>query len=495
MKSDYKTDNCPPKGNYSDNIFVHPKPFYLIFSLELWERFGFYGMQALLVLFLVRRLGMSDALADNTFCAFSALVYAFVVVGGYVGDKLLGTKRTMVIGAFILAASYFLLGLYPERYLYWALGGIVAGNALFKANPSSLVSKLYKKGDPRIDGAFTIYYMAINIGSCAAMVATPYLEKRFGWGPAFMVSFVGLVIAIVNYWFFRKVLDGIDSQPGSEPIVVRNLIGVLLVALGISVSSTWLLQHLDAAHYLLYFAVFCALIIYFREMFKASPMERIKLIVCLVLIVEAVAFFILYQQMPTSLNLFAMRNTRHFLLGIHVETANFQALNPFWIMILSPLLAWGYGHFGRKGKDLSMPGKFALGMFLCSLGFLSLWFASAFFADASGKISGNWLIVTYGFQSTGELLVSGLGLAMVAHLAPQRCVGFIMGVWFMFQALGNVLGGFVAAAASIPETITEPLKSLPVYSSLFMQIGMAALVLSALMALAVPKLRRLIPSS
>ncbi len=473
-----------------NHIFVHPKPFYLIFSLELWERFGFYGMQALLVLFLVKKLNMPDTLADNTFSAFSALVYAFVIVGGFVGDRLLGTKRTMLFGAFILAFSYLLLGYNSEKYLYQALGGIIAGNAFFKANPSALVSKLYKKGDSRIDGAFTIYYMAINIGSFIAMIITPYLESKFGWDFAFRFSFFGMIIALLNYYFFRKLLMGIDSEAGLKPMNLKTFTFVIATAIFIAAFSSWLLKHMKAAHVLLYFAVFVAIVLFIKEIIKASSQERSKLIVCLVLSIQGVIFFILYQQMPTSLNLFALRNTRHYLIGIPIETATFQALNPMWIMILSPVLAWCYGYFGKRGKDLSLPGKFATGMFCCALGFLSLYFAAVYFANKDGIISGNWLIISYGFQSTGELLVSGLGLAMVSHLVPQRCVGFMMGLWFMFQALGNIMGGFVASAASISDKVTAPVESLPVYSALFLKIGLVTLVVSIIMALAVPKLKR-----
>ncbi len=472
------------------NVFVHPKPFYLIFSLEMWERFGFYGMQALLVLFLVKRLDMPDSLADNTFSAFSALVYAFVIIGGYAGDRLLGTKRTMILGAFILALSYFLLGWNCEEYLYESLGGIIAGNAFFKANPSALVSKLYKKGDNRIDSAFTIYYMAINMGSFIAMIFTPYLEKRFGWGTAFMVSFFGLMIAIINYYSFRKMLTGVDSDVGLKPVNIKILALVIVAALFLAAFSSWLLKHLEIAHFLLYTAVLTALVMFGKELVKSTKNERVKLIICLILSVEAVIFFILYQQMPTSLNLFALRNTEHSLLGIPIETGTFQALNPMWIMILSPILAWSYAYLGKKGKDFSMPGKFALGMFCCSMGFLSIYFVVKLFAGNDGIISGNWLIISYGFQSTGELLVSGLGLAMVSRLVPERCMGFMMGVWFMFQALGNILGGFVASTASISNKIADPVQTLPVYSGLFLKIGLLALGASIIMTLIVPKLKK-----
>lgn len=231
-------------------------------------------------------------------------------------------------------------------------------------------------------------------------------------------------------------------------------------------------------------------LLFVKEILKSNPSERIKLIISAILIGEAIIFFILYQQMPTSLNLFAQRNTTHQLLVIQIEPATFQALNPMWIMLLSPLLAIIYTQLGRKNRDMSLPGKFALGLLFCSLGFLSLYIASIFFANHKGLISDNWLILSYGMQSTGELLVSGLGLAMIARLTPQRVMGFMMGAWFMSTSIAMLLGGYVADLANIPENITSSQIPLNIYSSLFFKIGLASLIISLIMFLFVPKLKK-----
>jgi POT family proton-dependent oligopeptide transporter len=476
----------------SSNPFAHPKSFYLIFSVEMWERFGYYGMNSLLVLFLVQHLGFSDAESDNLFSAFTALVYAFVCVGGYFGDRFIGAKRTMFLGAVVLALGYTLLGVNSDRFLYIGLGTIIAGNALFKSNPSSLVSKLYDPDDPRVDGAFTIYYMSINIGSFIAMLLCPIIKSYYGWNAAFLTSGVGLVAANLNYWLWRNLLAEVGSEPDFQPLNVFKLLAVIAVTAAIAWGSYFLLRHIVVAHWMLYAALFVILVLFVKETVVAGPLERPRLLVCLVLIGEAVVFFILYQQMPTSLNLFVDRNVHHSIFGISLETASFQALNPMWIMIASPILAFLYGRLGSKGRDLPLPAKFALGMMLCSLGFLSLWLASIFFADAQGLISGNWLILSYGCQSLGELLVSGLGLAMVARLVPQRMMGFMMGAWFMATAIAMVLGGYVAAFASIPDSVVQPIQSLEIYAGLFLKIGSVTLALSLLMALLAPKLGRII---
>lgn len=476
----------------SGGILNHPRPFYILFLVEMWERFGFYGMQALLVLFMVQEFGFSDELADSTFSAFAALVYAFICVGGWLGDKGLGSRRTMFLGALVLAGGYGLLGI-SSAYLYPALGIIIAGNALFKANPSALVSKLYDKGDFRVDGAFTLYYMAINIGSFLAMSLCPLVAHNFGWEASFRVCFAGMCVAIVNFLIWHRTLGTVGSDPDFRPVEFKWLLLAVGIAGAIATVSAIMLKHIMVAHEILFLALGVVVVLFIREVYRASAEERPNMLVCLVLIVEAVVFFVLYQQMPTSLNLFALRNVDPHVLGIPVEPASFQALNPFWIMIASPVLAWVYAWLGETGHDLSLPTKFALGMLMCSLGFLTVGVAADYFFNSQGVISGNWLIATYGFQSVGELLVSGLGLAMVACLTPERSMGFMMGAWFMSQSVAMILGGKVAALASIPAYdphAFDAMQSLHVYSALFMKIGLFTLGAATLMFVLVPVLKK-----
>lgn len=474
----------------SSGAFSHPKPFYLLFSVEMWERFGYYGMQALLVLFMVKKLGFSDELADQTFSAFAALVYAFICAGGYVGDKVLGNRRTMMLGAFVLATGYALLGFDCERFLYPALGIIIAGNGLFKANPSALVSKLYEKGDSRMDGAFTLYYMAINIGSFAAMSLCPVIQKHYGWNAGFSACFFGMLIAIVNYIVFRSILEPVGSEADFKPLSIIKLLLTLLGTALVATVSAILLTHLTLAHEILYGALVVVAVLYVREIVRAEDHERANLIICLILMAEAIVFFALYQQMPTSLNLFAARNVHPAIFGIPVEPASFQALNPFWVMALSPFLAMIYAKLDARGKDFSLPGKFALGMLMCCAAFMVLGLVARYQADSNGYISGNWLVLSYGFQSLGELLVSGLGLAMVARLTPERSMGFMMGAWFMFQSVAMVLGGEIATMASVPQHGITALQSLDIYDDLFLKIGVATGAIGLVMTAFVPVLKK-----
>ena len=485
------TANKQPEAN-SLNAFKQPKSFYLIFSIELWERFGYYGLQGIMAVYLVKMLGMTEAQSITLFTSFSALVYGLVAVGGWLGDKVLGTKRVIVLGTLVLALGYALVAWsgHDVEMVYLGMATIAVGNGLFKANPSSLLSTCYEKDDPRLDGAFTMYYMAINIGSFFSMLATPWLAAKFGWSVAFSLSFIGMLLTLVNFMLFRKWVKQYGSKPDFQPLHVGKLLATLVGVVALIVLATWLLHNQGIARLVLAVIAAGIVLIFAKEAYALKGAARRKMIVAFLLMLEAVVFFVLYMQMPTSLNFFAIRNVEHSILGIAFEPEQYQALNPFWIMIFSPILAAIYN---KMGDRLPMPHKFALGMLLCSAAFLVLPLGAKFASDA-GIVSVNWLIFSYALQCIGELMISGLGLAMVAQLVPQRLMGFIMGSWFLTTAGAAMIAGKVANLMAVPENVTDPLQSLHVYSDVFMQIGMATGVIAILMMLTAPKLNRMTQS-
>jgi len=475
------------------NVFHQPKPFYMIFSLELWERFGYYGVQAILAVYFVHQLGYSEAKADIVFGAFAALVYGFIAIGGKVGDSYLGTKRTMVLGAAILIVGYFILGLaeYNRSLFFVGLGVVVAGNSFFKSNPSSLLSRIYEEGDARLDGAFTMYYMSINLGSMFSMFLIPWLAQKYDWSIGFYVCSFGLVLCVFSYTLMKSTVKMVGSKPDLEPIRYGRLFNCVLGAIVCTFISAWLLLHVLIAHLILYTVGATVLIIYLIEMFKLTGIERIKMAVALVLIFESFVFFVLYSQMPTSLNFFAIHNVQHNLLDIPIIPESFQTLNPIWIVFASPILAYIYNHLGGRGRDLSMPFKFAIGMVLCSCAFLVLPLAAKT-ANNQGIIASYWMILTYGFQSIGELFISGLGLAMVAQYVPKRLVGFLMGMYLMSSCFGSIVAGYVASLTAAPVGVIDPIKTLPVYCHVFLRIGLVTAVIAALMLMTAPFLSKVI---
>jgi POT family proton-dependent oligopeptide transporter len=404
----------------------------------------------------------------------------------------LGTKRVILLGAIVLALGYALVAWsgHDASIVYMGMAAIAVGNGLFKANPSSLLSTCYDKDDPRLDGAFTMYYMAVNVGSFFSMLATPWLAARFGWSTAFGLSVVGLLITIVNFAFCKRWVKNYGSKPDFEPLRVGYLLATIVGIAVLIAIATWLLHNQGIARMVLGVIALGIIAIFAKETFTLQGAARRKMIVAFILMVQAIVFFVLYSQMPTSLNFFAIRNVEHTLFGIAFEPEQYQALNPFWIIIGSPILAAIYN---KMGDTLPMPHKFAIGMVLCSGAFLVLPLGTKFASDA-GIVSVSWLIASYGLQSIGELMISGLGLAMVAQLVPQRLMGFIMGSWFLTTAGANIIAGYVANQMAIPENVTDPLMSLNIYGSVFLQIGIATAVIAVLMVLTAPKLNRMTQS-
>lgn len=484
------TANKEPTENVSLNVFKQPRAFYLIFSIELWERFGYYGLQVILTVYLVKMLGMTEEQSVTLYATFSALMFGIMSIGGWLGDKILGTKRVIMLGAITLAFGYLAVASSGSNstLLYIGLATVAVGNGLFKANPSSLLSTCYEKNDPRLDGAFTMYYMAINIGSFFSTLATPWLAAKYGWSTAFSLSVVGMLITIVNFLFCRKWVNNHGSKPDFEPLHIGKLLATLAGVASLIVIATWLLHYQGVARLMLGLVALGVIGIFARETFALKGTARRKMIVAFILMLQAVVFFVLYSQMPTSLNFFAIRNVEHSILGMAIEPEQFQGLNPFWIVVGSPILAAIYNKLGDK---MPMPHKFSIGMVLCSLAFLVLPFGITF-ANAEGIVSANWLILSYALQSIGELMISGLGLAMVAQLVPQRLMGFIMGSWFLTSASAAVIAGKVAALMAIPNDVTNPLQSLEIYGRVFLQIGIVTGIIAVLMIFTAPKLNRMI---
>lgn len=480
----------------SFNVFHQPRPFYLVFFIELWERFGYYGLQALLAVYFVRELGMSESESFVTFGAFSALVYGLVAIGGFLGDKILGTKRTMVLGAVVLTAGYLMMAMAgsDRALVYLALGSIAVGNGLFKANPSSLLAKCYQENDSRLDGAFTMYYMAINIGSFLSMIGVPYIADHFGWSVGFLCSAIGLLLALVNYFVIRHWVADVGSEPDFKPVPVKTAAVVLAGVFASCFASAWILNHLVVANVLLSLVGAGVVLFFLKEIASVRGSEQRRMVIALVLMLEAIVFFVMYMQMPTSLNFFAINNVEHDVFGFVINPVTFQSLNPFWIMLASPILAYFYNRTGSQGKGLSMPVKFAFGMLCTSASFMVLPLAAKF-ASELGLVSPGWIVLSYFFQSIGELLISGLGLSMVAQLVPARLHGFIMGAWFLTTSAASVIAGYVAGLTSVEAGSTaSALDTLPVYSHFFETMGLIAVGMAALMFLTSPLLNRMMAS-
>jgi POT family proton-dependent oligopeptide transporter len=480
------------------------RAFTTVFLIEMWERFGFYGMQVLMVTYMIRKLGFVDTRANLVFGAAAALIYATPAVGGWIGDRLLGTRRTMRMGAVALAFGYALLWLPTDSALslYLALGVIIVGNGLFKANSGNLVRKIYEGDDSRIDSAFTIYYMAVNIGSMISMTLTPWLRNyvgaRYGdsagWHTAFGVCSVGLVVGLINYQLRLHTVAHIGSPTDEAAVKPARLALVLGGALLVVVASVLILQSEAVARVCVYLAGAVILGIFARLIATSERDERTGILAAFILVIQTVFFFIFYQQMATSLNLFAQHNVNldFRVFGWHLFTwipEQFQNLNSIWIVVLSPVLVVIYNTLGRLHRDPSIAAKFAYGFAAVAAGYF-IYGVGARWA-VNGQVSAWIMVWGYGLYSLGELLVSGLGLAMIARYAPERMGGFMMGAYFVASGLSQYLGSVVANLAHVPANLTDPLEGLRIYTHLFNELGIAGVVCTLIAIAMLPLMKRL----
>ena len=462
--------------------------FVTLFLIEMWERFGYYGMTAVIVLYMVHQLGYSDDRANLTFGAFTAMAYAVPAVGGWIGDRILGSKRTTVLGATTLTIGYILLSLPVPSLVFPALAIVAVGGGVFKANPANVISKLYQGESAKLDSAFTMYYMAVNLGATISQIATPLIQVYVGWHVAFAICAAGLVVGQINYHMMQRHLAHVGSEPDFKPLDMKKLMMVIGgMVLGI-VAVGFIIQNRELARGIVWAAGIAALLVFGWMWSVGNANEKKGVLAVFILTVQTVAFFIYYQQMSTSLTLFADRNVDLDFYGYLVPAGQVQALNPIWIFLLSPPLAWLYNHWGKsKGGDFHISTKFAMGFVILAAGFF-IYGLSGHFAVA-GKISLWWMIWGYCLQSLGELLISGLGLAMVARYVGPKMRGFVMGLWFLATGISQYLGGIVATYASVPDNVTDPVQSLPLYTKLCMELGYWALGFTVLAIAMIPVMK------
>lgn len=480
------------------------RSFTTVFLIEMWERFGFYGMQVLMVTYMMKKLGFIDTRANLVWGAAAAMIYVTPAIGGWIGDKLLGTRRTLCIGAVVLMLGYALLWIPSNSptFLYFALGVIIVGNGLFKPNSGNLVRKIYEGDETRIDSAFTIYYMAVNIGSMISMTATPwirdYVGKHYGdtwgWHIAFGTCAIGLLLGLINYALMRRALSHIGSPPDESPVNPKRALAVFVGAVAMVFISSLILRSESLARVCVYGAGVVLLFIFGYLIAKSRRDERAGLIAALVLVAQTIFFFIFYQQMSTSLNLFAQKNVQldFSVFGAHLFTwipEQFQNLNSIWIVLLSPVLVWIYNALGRRGRDPSVAAKFAWGFGAVAIGFF-IYGVGARWA-VNGQVS-SWIMVWgYSLYSLGELLVSGLGLAMIARYVPARMGGFMMGAYYVASGISQYLGSVVANYAHIPEGLNDPVQSLQIYTSLFNKLGFVGIGCTLIAIAVLPLMNKL----
>jgi POT family proton-dependent oligopeptide transporter len=475
-----------------------PRGLYLLFFTELWERFGFYTLQTIIILYMTKGLLLADKQAYLLYGTFSSMLYLTPVLGGYLADRYLGFQRAILIGGVLLTLGYLLTAVPNNQVFFLGLSVIIVANGLFKPNVSSILGDLYRQGDPRRDGGFTIFYMGINIGSLLPPLMTGWLVATYGWHVGFLLAALGMVIALGTFCWGRRRLRSCGRMPLASPLRDKRgsltfhslLYGGIVLAV---ILFMFLFQFPGEADLLLVVAslIVIAVVVYF--LLKEKRVQRNKMTACLILILISIGFWALYNQTFTSLMLYADRNMGKELLGFKIDAEFTQFFNPFFIVLLSPILSRLWIWLDRRKSNPSTPMKFSMGVLMMALGFFLLgWGGSAF--GEGGETSPWWLIGSYFLQTIGELFLSPIGLAMVTTLSPRHLVGMMMGVWFLTQSAAFAIGGGLATFASVPDK-AAPLISLPIYDKAFFIYGGISLALAIVGFALVPYLKQLIQGS
>lgn len=480
----------------SPSIKKKNSAFSVVLFIELWERFGYYGMQSILALFLSQHMKFSDYNANLLIAAFGTMTYAAPALGGWIGDKILGNQRAMLYGSIILALGYLLLAsaMHYTWGIYVTMAIISTGNGLFKPNAATLVRRIYEDNDSQLDIAFTLYYMAVNVGSTISMLLCPYLKDHYGWDAAFIACFVGLLLGIINYSLTQKRLISYVSPKDQQPISIY-ILGYIFIGIIASIALiTLVITFPVIAQWCVVGAVILILGLWTRMYITMDSAYRSGLKIVYLLTFEGMLYFVFYQQMSTSLTFFALRNVDlSFSVGsyhlFNWSPGQFQALNPIWIMILSPLLAKLYAALGRKQKDFSIATKFVTGFFFVALAF-GIWWTACLYSNT--PYISSWIMVGgYFFLSLGELLTSGLGLAVVARYVPASMNGFMTGSYLLASGVAMYIGGIIANLAAPPDMNTlTPDKTLIIYQGLFLNLLILAAIAFVILTLFLPILHK-----
>lgn len=566
----------------SDNSFLgHPRGLIILFFTEMWERFSYYGMRGLLILYLTQHFLFSDERSTIMYGAYTALVYVMTIIGGTLADRYLGSRKAVTFGAILLVLGHFgmafegngsrqIMTYEGEEYqltlngrggdadqiiisdlgeslisfsegatnllianpvvvglpgsiptdsyslhietdtfylniLYLSLALIIAGVGFLKANISTIVGSLYGFGDARRDSGFTIFYMGINLGAFLSSILCGYLGIAYGWKYGFGLAGIGMLFGLVIFLIYQDWLEGKAEPPSMEklkekvlgPINVEHM--CYLTGLGIIIISLLLVMnaHLVDESYvgLLGIIIFVLLITY--AFVRCEGVERDRMLAGIYFILAQIPFWALFEQAGSSLNLFTDRLVDRTMFGWSVPAPVFQSLNAMFIVLFAPILAWLWITLAKRNLNPSTPVKFAMGVFLAGLGFLSL-VAGMRASGDNGMTAVYFIFLIYWVHTMGELMVSPVGLSAVTKLAPPQAVGMTMGAWFLYSGLSNYLAGVIASttgAETIGGQLSDTAAAKATYAEVYLQVGYIAMGIAIVMLIISPVIKRMMHSA
>jgi len=531
--------------NQDQQLFGHPKGLFYLFFAELWERFSYYGMRALLMLYMVNEFftyitdeAYREEVSFGVFAAYGSLVYATPVLGGMIADKFIGFKKSIMLGGILMALGHFFMAFYFKSdvlgfevsainhfFFYAALALLIVGNGFFKPNISTMVGRLYPEGDDRRDSGFTIFYMGINAGAFLAPLVCGWLGYEYGWHYGFGAAGIGMITGLLV--FMKGMNDGVFGDNGQQPTeyIEKKMYGIrtdyffyLVAALMVPIAAFLVkynaLEVLEGMHLhsaLLSLLGVVILGILAKKMIELSRMEVFRLFSVLVLTLLITVFWSFFELAGTAITLFAERNVNLTLLN----ASQTNAINPGYIIFLAIPFSMMWVYLSKTQRNPTTPNKFALGILQLGLGFL-VFAMSAQYMDAAGRTPFMFLMIGYLLLTTGELFISPIGLSKVTELSPKSMTAFMMGVYFLSSSYAHYISGAIAKlttsnesgvipepgfmttiiekvtgfAGGYSESSVEGVQSLVSYTSVFTQVGVVAIGMAVLAFLLSPVLKK-----
>jgi POT family proton-dependent oligopeptide transporter len=475
----------------------HPRGLFVLFFAEMWERFSYYGMRALLIFYLTKHWFYDDGKANLIYGTYTSLVFITPVIGGYLADRYLGGRKAVLFGGLMISLGHFCLavegpvgvrGFYHDIF-FMGLGFIIVGTGFLKANISAIVGTLYPRDDVRRDPAYTIFYMGINLGAFLGALVCGFLGERIGWSWGFGAAGAGMLLGVAGFVAFQRELLG-RSEPPDPAALAHRTAGltrewwIYFAAIGSVLIAFFLIQHQAIVGSLL--GVFGALLVAYVVLTAVRtlpPTERDRIFAALALIMGSILFWALFEQAGSSINLYTDRSVDRSLFGIDMPASTFQSVNSFWIITMAPVMAAIWTALGRRGLEPSAPAKFGLGLIQLGLGFFVLVAGAA--ANYGALTPAIFVILLYLLHSTGELCLSPVGLSAMTKMALPQMAGLLMGTWFFATAAGNFAAGLIAGAVGSEGAGAE--GALAVYT----KVGWVAVGAGVLFLLISPLLKRL----
>lgn len=478
-------------------FFGHPRGLATLFFTEMWERFSFYGMRAILILFMTAPargggLGFSVATAGVIYGLYTSMVYFLSVPGGWVADKIFGQRRAILYGGILIVLGQFSLGVPRLPCFYLGLVLLVLGTGLLKPNISTVVGQLYAAGDVRRDAGFSIFYMGINLGAFIAPLVVGYVGQRINWNLGFVLAGAGMTLGLIQYVLGGRYLGNAGLHPvpcetTQARAKLHRTAGIGVALLAALIGAPLLLQAAGAIHItaaglgtangVALLAVTIAIFGWLLSSKEWTPIERKRLIAIAALFVASVFFWSAYEQAGSTLTLLADRSTNNHAFGVSFPSSWYQSVPAIFVILLAPAFAVLWLRLGKH--DPSTPAKFSVGLVLVGLGFVVVGIGAAHAVNGV-LISPLWLISAYFLHTCGELCLSPVGLSALTKLAPQRVAGFMMGVWFVSISIGDYVGGLFG---SMYEKFSPP--------TLFAIVAAATIGFGLVMALLVKPIKRL----